>query len=357
MVRRRQVRRENHVGGAARRSLSRARPESMRSSTSETGSWSRPMAKGTITGSSQPSSDAYVQTHLRDGIFYVKDHGTAPQFHDQMRAVLGGPPSVDYISAHQGFTGPNGHPIEIIDALAGIGVLPAEWTRSHGEGDALFVVASEQDVDRAWPRLLAGKPDFVKVFLVHSEEYIARRDNKALTPRQRGIDPALVPPIVARAHAAGLRVSAHIENAHDFHVAMAAGVDDIAHMPFVDKDNPDRYRLAEPDLRAGGVASRIHRDDARLDGEGRDRAAARGRSREFRKYAAGRQHDCDRDRSVSENRARRSRLDRRAPLDVESRAAAAPGVSQHRAPCFRTASLDVSPGGSRPASSCWAATR
>ena len=84
-------------------------------------------------------ADAYVQTHLRDGIFYVKDHGTAPQFHDQMRAALGGPPSVDYISAHQGFTGPNGHPIEIIDALAGMGVLPADWARTHGEGEALFV--------------------------------------------------------------------------------------------------------------------------------------------------------------------------------------------------------------------------
>ena len=194
-------------------------------------------------------ADAYIQTHLRDGIFYVKDHGTAPQFHDTMRPLLGGAASVDYVSAHQGFTGPNGHPIEIVDALAGMGVLPADWARTHGEGDALFVVASEQDIDRAWPRLIAGKPDFVKVFLVHSDEYAARRDNKALTPRDRGIDPTLVPAIVARAHAAGLRVSAHIENAHDFHVAIAAGVDDIAHMPFVDKDNPDRHRLAEADLR------------------------------------------------------------------------------------------------------------
>ncbi|MBA2304082.1 MAG: amidohydrolase family protein [Acidobacteria bacterium] len=197
--------------------------------------------------------DAYVQTHLRDGIFYVKDHGTAPLIHDQMRPVLGGAASVDFISAHQGFTGPDGHPIEIVDALAGAGVLPAEWARTDGEGEALFVVTSEQDIDRAWPRLMAGKPDFVKVFLVHSEEYTSRRDNTALTPKNRGIDPSLVPAIVARTHAAHLRVSAHIENAHDFHVAIAAGVDDIAHMPFVEKDHPDRYRLAEADLRAAAA--------------------------------------------------------------------------------------------------------
>ncbi len=197
--------------------------------------------------------DAYVQTHLRDGIFYVKDHGTAPLFHDRMRPMLGGPSSVDYVSAHQGFTGPGGHPMEIVDALAGMGILPGDWARTHGEGDALFAVSSERDVDRAWPRLMAGKPDFVKVFLVHSDEYVARRDNKALTPKSRGIDPALVPAIVARAHAAQLRVSAHIENAHDFHVAIAAGVDDIAHMPFVDKDNPERYRLDDVDLRAAAA--------------------------------------------------------------------------------------------------------
>jgi len=198
-------------------------------------------------------ADAYVQTHLRDGIFYVKDHGTAPQFHDQMRPLLGGPGSIDYISAHQGFTGPGGHPIEIVDALAGMTILPGQWAKTHGEGDVLFAVTSEQDIDRAWPRFLAGKPDFVKVFLVHSDDYAARRDNMALTPRSRGIDPALVPAIVARAHAARLRVSAHIENAYDFHIAIAAGVDDIAHMPFVDKNRPDQYRLDEADLRAAAA--------------------------------------------------------------------------------------------------------
>lgn len=194
--------------------------------------------------------DAYVQTYLRDGIFYVKDQGTPPQFHEQMRSALGGPASVDYISAHQGLTGPNGHPIELILQLSQAGILPAEWAKTRGEGDALFSVSTEKDIDRAWPKLIAGHPDFVKVFLVHSDEYATRRDNPALSPRQRGLDPALVPAIVSRAHAAKLRVSAHIENAHDFHVAIAAGVDDIAHMPFVGSEKPESYRIAEEDLRA-----------------------------------------------------------------------------------------------------------
>lgn len=196
--------------------------------------------------------DAYVQTYLRDGVFYVRDQGTSPKFHDAMRPALGAPTSVDFVSAHQGFTGPGGHPMELIDQLAAMGILPAEWATTHGEGEALFAVASEADVDRAWPKLLAGRPDFVKLFLVHSDEYAARRDDRALTPRQRGLDPELVPAIVRRAHAANLRVSAHIEDAHDFHVAVAGGVDEIAHLPFVSADAPDAYRLADADCEAAG---------------------------------------------------------------------------------------------------------
>lgn len=199
--------------------------------------------------------DAYVQMHLRDGIFYVKDLDTSPAFHDAMRPALGGPGSVDYVSAHQGFTGPGGHPLELVDLLLQLGVAPPAWRETHGEGDVLFVVASPGDVERAWPRLVAGHPDFVKVFLIHSDEYAARRDNPKRTPKERGIDPVLVPGIVARAHAAGLRVSAHIENAHDFHVAMAAGVDDIAHLPFVEAADLEGYRLAEADVRTAGARS------------------------------------------------------------------------------------------------------
>jgi hypothetical protein len=216
--------------------------------------------------------DAYVQTYLRDGIFYVKDQGTAPAFHDAMRAALGGPSSVDYISAHQGFTGPGGHPLELVVGLAGMGILPAAWAKTLGEGDAVFVVTSDADIERDWPRLIAGHPDFVKVFLVHSDEYTARRDNAAISPKERGIDPALVPAIVARAHAAHLRVSAHIEDAADFHAAVAGGVDDIAHMPFVDKEHPERYRLDPADLRelaahGGSIATTLDWIDDDAAGE------------------------------------------------------------------------------------------
>jgi hypothetical protein len=185
--------------------------------------------------------DTYVQTYLRDGIFYVRDMSTP--FHDAIRPYVNKPTSVDYIAAHQGFTGPNGHPVELFGMLVKMGILPAST-------EAVFVVSTEQDIDRVWPKLLAAKPDFVKLFLVHSDEYASRHVSGPVG--QTGLDPALVPGIVRRAHAAHLRVAAHIEDAADFHVAISAGVDDIAHMPFV-ADPVDQYRLADADLEAAAA--------------------------------------------------------------------------------------------------------
>jgi imidazolonepropionase-like amidohydrolase len=73
------------------------------------------------------------------------------------------------------------------------------------------------------------------------------------------MDPALLPLVVARAHAAGLRVSSHVESAGDFHVAVVAGVDEINHMPGF---RPDRDSVSE--FRRDLVRYAIAPADARL---------------------------------------------------------------------------------------------
>ena len=197
--------------------------------------------------------DTYVAAHLRQGIFYVRDLSTPPAFHDAIRSKVNRPDSVDYVAAHQGFTGPGGHPLELVQQLAGFGLVPKEWLTPDGLHNAVFVVEKDDDVTRRWPAVIASQPDLVKVFLIHSEDYAKRRDDVALAPKDRGLDPDLVAGIVQRAHAAKLRVVAHIASAHDFHVAIAAGADDIAHLPFVEGNDLARYRLADADLRAAGA--------------------------------------------------------------------------------------------------------
>lgn len=116
------------------------------------------------------------------------------------------------------------------------------------------VVDSTGDVDRVWPGFASGHPDFVKVFLLYSEQY-DRRQNDSAFGYERGINPALVPEIVRRAHAMGLRVAAHVYTAADFHNAITGGADDIAHMPGTGFDST-----------LGDAAFRITPSDAALAG-------------------------------------------------------------------------------------------
>ncbi|MDQ6894573.1 MAG: hypothetical protein M3167_18105 [Acidobacteriota bacterium] len=98
-------------------------------------------------------------------------------------------------------------------------------------------------LDREWPLLLATKPDFVKTYLEHSEEWERRRNDPAFFGA-RGLDPSLLPKIVAKAHAAGLRVSTHIATAADFRNALSAGVDEINHLPLESLTEEDAKRAA-----------------------------------------------------------------------------------------------------------------
>src|SRR5207244_4382898 len=124
------------------------------------------------------------------------------------------------------FTGTGGHPIDVVERSIKRGVM----TEAQGDGMFYFAVDSPADLERRWPAFIAFKPDIVKTYLLYSDQYETRRNDPAKIG-WRGLDPALLPLIVKKAHAAGVRVATHVENAADFHNALAAGVDQIAHLP------------------------------------------------------------------------------------------------------------------------------
>ena len=97
-------------------------------------------------------------------------------------------------------------------------------------GRRFFTIDSEEDLEKKWPEILRQRPDFIKTILWASDEYEQRKQNKTFYG-QAGLKPEFLKMIVKKAHASTLRVSTHINNAHDFHVAVAAGVDEIAHLP------------------------------------------------------------------------------------------------------------------------------
>jgi hypothetical protein len=192
--------------------------------------------------------DEYIRDYLRDGVFYVKDEANLPFIVSQFRDKLNRPTSVDFISALQGFTASGGHPLEIIRQFQAIGILPKEWSERDLNGKAVMIVNNANDIPGRWSLLLESKPDFVKVFLNYSGQNEARKDN----PKKTGLDPKYLPEIVRLAHGAGLYVSVHISTAADFHNAIVAGADEIAHLPFVDFDRElgnEHFLIREADAK------------------------------------------------------------------------------------------------------------
>lgn len=176
-----------------------------------------------------------------------------------------GPDGLEISSALAGVTARQAHPFQI-----GLYFLEAEEV----EGEWVHYVDSAAELETAWPRIASTAPDFLKIFVSYSEDYETLRADPELASWYRGLDPALVAPIVALAHEAQIRVAAHVMSASDFQVAVTGGVDIIAHMPgfapgaaFTDDDphpylamlteHPERYVISEAaaqEAAAGGVA-------------------------------------------------------------------------------------------------------
>jgi hypothetical protein len=172
------------------------------------------------------------------------------------RAKLNRPESIDVVFANGGLTSPGGHPAPLHDYMARIDVFRGLKPEDM-EGRAYFTIADERELEAKWPRILAGKPDFIKTFLLFSEAYegVAPLRRETDGEANKGLDPAVLQAIVRKAHAAGLRVTTHIDTARDFANAVDAGVDEINHLP-----QPDpRF---SPDLSAYVIGARVARKAA-----------------------------------------------------------------------------------------------
>jgi imidazolonepropionase-like amidohydrolase len=206
---------------------------------------------------SEEAIDDKVTVFLEAGVFYVKNPNVIPELvTPAVRAKLNRPASIDVVFSNGGLTSPGGHPAPLHAYLASIGVFrglgPADM-----EGRAYFTLADEAELEAKWPRILAGKPDFIKAFLLFSEAH----DGKAPLRREtdgeahKGLDPRLLAAIVRKARQAGLRVTCHIDTARDFEHAVEAGVDEINHLP-----QPDpRF---SPDLSAYAISPAVARKAA-----------------------------------------------------------------------------------------------
>ena len=171
-----------------------------------------------------------IKKYLADGVFYVKIQGNLPLNEKNKRELsINRPESVDVVFAQGSITSAGGHPITLVERLLSQGFYPGQ-TKQSLKDYRYFTIESGAELDQKWQLVLRNNPDFIKVFLWSSDEFEKRKNNPAYLG-QYGLDPRLLPKIVAKAHANQLKVSAHVSKAADFHIAVAAGVDEMSHLP------------------------------------------------------------------------------------------------------------------------------
>ena len=199
-----------------------------------------------------PLVDGAIAKYLRDGVFYVKNPNNLARLRAPLAGRINVPTSVDVTFSNGGLIGSGGHPVDI----ATRNIARGSWTPADGEGGFYYTIDTVADLVKKWPSILADGPDFIKTYLLYSEQYEKRRDDPAYGS-WKGLSPQILAEITRRAHAAGLRVATHVETAADFRNALAAGVDEINHLPGFrpDRDkltnysNPAIYRLTQEDAR------------------------------------------------------------------------------------------------------------
>jgi len=207
--------------------------------------------------------------YLRQGIFYSAQLCADTKRTKDFSGQFNRPNSLDVVWATACVTASDGHPL-------GLMIHDAKQLGMDASVDELrslsgaFYVDSLADLDREWERIAATKTPLVKLILVNSEDYAANRAKRDLFGKN-GLDPALAPEIVRRAHAAGMRAVAHVDTAADFATAIRAGTDIIAHLPgyrFTPDKQASDYRISDDAIReaarrktvviATAVASRHH---------------------------------------------------------------------------------------------------
>lgn len=181
-----------------------------------------------VDASNATAARAIVDKYLRDGVFYVQNPENVPRARPALTGFINVPSGIDVTFANAGLTGPGGHPMGLYLRNLGRGVMLP--TDSNSTSGFLWTIRDRADFDAKWPLILASHPDFIKTLLLYSEEYERRKSDSAFF-NWRGLNPALLPEIVRRAHGAGLRVITHVETGADMHNALVAGVDQIAHTP------------------------------------------------------------------------------------------------------------------------------
>ncbi len=194
-----------------------------------------------------------INAYLKEGVFYAKNPNNVRMFTQNLFDKINKPTSLDASFANGGLTASEGHPMTMFEDQVRPNIEPMVGKTERGwfNGKAYYTIDSKKDLEDKWATIISDKPDFIKTYLANSEDY-GKQSPSSKYKLRSGLNPTLLPIIVAKAHKAGFRVAVHVETAFDFRTAINAGADEMAHMPgfyLFDTAFSKRYILTDEDAK------------------------------------------------------------------------------------------------------------
>ena len=199
------------------------------------------------------------KAYLDAGVLYVQVLANHRSGRLAMSGLVNAPGEIEATFADAAVTSSGGHPHILYESLAKFySPVPPRAERvalanvHSQEGEVYLLLDSLSQLPGVVRQVRRDSPrdvPILKVMLLDGAHFAEHRNDTTYVGN-RGIDPALLAPLVDSAHAIGRRVWVHVETARDFADALAAGVDGMAHVPgygaAYDADALlDRYRLAD----------------------------------------------------------------------------------------------------------------
>lgn len=191
--------------------------------------------------------------YLDSGVFYVKVPTTWPPAVEKLRDRLQRADTVDVIFSMGGITSPGGHPVALFVNVLSESIYGGA-TYEDFSGQAFHEVTTAAEAVEAVRRIAAHGADFVKATLMYADDYASQELGGPPNP---GLRSELLAPIVREAQAHELPVTVHVMNAADFRAAVAAGADEIAHLPGIgwpEGRTAGEHRLTPADAEAAAKA-------------------------------------------------------------------------------------------------------
>ncbi len=183
-----------------------------------------------------PGTEKTAARYLAEGVFYYKNPNGIHGFTEPMLNYWARPETLDVSFSFGGLSTDEGHPETLYRMLLGFG-LYSETDADDLDGNAFWDASTVEQLDDQWPRILATKPDFLKLYLLQYD-----------TPESTGLSEEVFREAVRRADAIGLGTVVHVETMQDLALAVDAGATEAAHLPAYDfafAKDPERSRIPD----------------------------------------------------------------------------------------------------------------